>query len=286
MKQRIFNYDNPMSYWRRSMMIAILFIAMLMLSLITTLIVHYLDKGLLYAQAISTVLLFGGTAVLYWLLFGKTKEITDILYQGFSWRWLLHGIVLFVLSVPIVNFVSVDNGQDQQLYDLVRDTSYCGLIKIIIVLAILPGVFEELFFRGLLQKFILQWSRSIPMGLIVTSIIFSLVHFDMDNFFVRLILGLLLGLLYQYSGRLWVSMLFHILNNTVASLQLWLIIRGDIESDNINPDWFFGVISLILVIFFIEYNECKNPLSIRNSILRMHNKQLEENLNDINNPHT
>ncbi|MBL0145192.1 MAG: CPBP family intramembrane metalloprotease [Chitinophagaceae bacterium] len=46
----------------------------------------------------------------------------------------------------------------------------------LIILALLPAVFEELFFRGLLQNLFVKWWQKPMLAILVTSVLFSLVH--------------------------------------------------------------------------------------------------------------
>jgi len=67
---------------------------------------------------------------------------------------------------------------------------------------------EEVFFRGFIQpKLIGRWGA--PLGLLVTSVLFSLIHMDPVGFLARVALGSLFGWLAYAGGSLWVSISAH-----------------------------------------------------------------------------
>ena len=83
----------------------------------------------------------------------------------------------------------------------------------LIVIAFVPAIGEELFFRGYLQRTICNALSSPHTAIIITSALFSLIHLDMQAFFPRFFLGLLLGYLYYWSTNLWLPILAHFVNN-------------------------------------------------------------------------
>jgi len=73
-------------------------------------------------------------------------------------------------------------------------------------------VSEELLFRGLLQNTLVRvWKPWIAV--VVTALIFTLVHFHPIRFPVVFELGLILGLVYHRTGSLWLVVLFHAVTN-------------------------------------------------------------------------
>jgi membrane protease YdiL (CAAX protease family) len=54
--------------------------------------------------------------------------------------------------------------------------SPADLIRMIIIVAVVPAFAEELFFRGVLQRLMIQITRRPMVGIIITAIIFSAIH--------------------------------------------------------------------------------------------------------------
>lgn len=86
-------------------------------------------------------------------------------------------------------------------------------VHAVIVIAILSGVAEEIFFRGVLQA---------QFGIWIASAVFGLAHIWKKTAIVygmyAALIGLVFGGLYEHSGNLWVPILAHIVNNFIAIL--------------------------------------------------------------------
>lgn len=96
-------------------------------------------------------------------------------------------------------------------------------IALIIVVGALPALFEELFFRGILQQLFIKASGKIWFSVILASTIFSLFHVEFFALFPRILLGVILGVAYVVSQRLWLPILIHFINNIAGVLtQLYL----------------------------------------------------------------
>jgi len=94
--------------------------------------------------------------------------------------------------------------------------SFLLVILNILMIVILPGIGEELVFRGVIQPVLGRLFRSEYSGVLITSFIFSAVHLQLDGFLPRFILGIVCGLLFLWTGKLWLSVTFHAMNNSLA----------------------------------------------------------------------
>ena len=83
------------------------------------------------------------------------------------------------------------------------------------IIALLPAICEEVCFRGALQRVLIHIFKSPWAGIILTAILFSAFHMQFEGFLPRMFLGILLGLLFWYTGSLWVNMLAHFFINAV-----------------------------------------------------------------------
>jgi membrane protease YdiL (CAAX protease family) len=83
-------------------------------------------------------------------------------------------------------------------------------------MALLPALFEEVFFRGALQNVLVDWWKKPVLAIIVTSIIFSLIHSSIYLFLSRAILGFVLGWMYHRTKNIWINIIAHFLNNALA----------------------------------------------------------------------
>lgn len=90
-------------------------------------------------------------------------------------------------------------------------------------IAIMPGVGEEIFFRGLVQRsFARPW-----IAIAVSAITFSLIHMDPHHVVGVLPLGFYLAWVAQRTGSTWVTILAHVANNGAALAASQLLENGD-----------------------------------------------------------
>lgn len=89
---------------------------------------------------------------------------------------------------------------------------------------IIAPVAEELFFRGVIYRF-LKNHLNIKTSMIISGFIFAGIHMHLSVFVPLFVLGFLLAKTYEKSGNLWSCILFHALFNTqtlfVLILQKW-----------------------------------------------------------------
>jgi hypothetical protein len=101
-----------------------------------------------------------------------------------------------------------------------------GLIVNLFMMAVIPAIGEELVFRGILQRLLQNLFRRPWIAIALSAIIFSAFHLQFYGFIPRLFLGLILGYTFYRTGRLWVPVIIHFVNNAMAVFVYWLSERG------------------------------------------------------------
>lgn len=91
-----------------------------------------------------------------------------------------------------------------------------SLIISIIIIGIMAGLSEELFFRGGLQRILATGSCGKHAAIWITAFIFSAIHMQFFGFFPRLLLGAFFGYLLWWSNSLWLPIFIHTLNNSLV----------------------------------------------------------------------
>jgi membrane protease YdiL (CAAX protease family) len=92
-----------------------------------------------------------------------------------------------------------------------------GLIASIFVIGVVPSIAEETLFRGVIQKN-LSLRYGILKALIVTSLLFALVHINLSSIVSIFLLGLMLGYLYLKTQNLMYPIILHFFYNLSADL--------------------------------------------------------------------
>ncbi|MFZ1785024.1 MAG: CPBP family intramembrane glutamic endopeptidase [Ferruginibacter sp.] len=209
------------------------------------------------AQVLGTFCLFFIPAVLFmltchgknkfWLGFNKHINAKQIIL-GFFLIFLANIIAnpLAELSKSVaINFpdlnalgLQMEAEYSKQVMALSNLKSWGEFFMALVIMAFFPALFEEIFFRGALQNLLERWWKAPLLAIIVTSLLFSLIHMSVFLFLSRAVLGFVLGLMYQRSRNLWVNIIAHFLNNAVAVIQLFWISKHQqkIEVDKLDPD--------------------------------------------------
>jgi hypothetical protein len=107
---------------------------------------------------------------------------------------------------------------------LMTPETMTGMLMNILIIALIPAIGEELIFRGVFQKILQNLFRSGHLSVWVTSFIFSAIHFQFYGFLPRFILGLIFGYLFLWTGKLWLPVTAHFINNAVPTV--WSYMNG------------------------------------------------------------
>jgi uncharacterized protein len=119
------------------------------------------------------------------------------------------------------------------------------------IIAVLPGIGEELVFRGLLQPQLHRATGNAHVAIWISAFLFSAIHMQFFGFVPRVLLGALFGYLYLWSGNLLIPMFAHFLNNGFSLLMLYLKQLGmvDIDIDITEAAPWTAVISFAIITF-------------------------------------
>ncbi len=151
----------------------------------------------------------------------------------------------------------VESGESDvngMLDNILTMKSPSDLILPLILVGVLAAVGEEIFFRGILQKFFIQIFKSAWPGIIFTAFIFSAIHMQFMGFIPRMFLGIVLGSIYWYTGSLFLSILAHFIFNSITLFLMYFKVADlDSQSNNSASFLLLGVISLAVVLFLLTY---------------------------------
>lgn len=166
-------------------------------------------------------------------------------------------------EVPQV-FHELESQADKLTRNMLQMHHFGDLLLNLALIAVLPALAEELFFRGVLQRLIIQLVRQPWIGVLLTAILFSLVHLQMLSFLPRVVLGFLLGAIYLVSGNLWLSILGHFLNNGMQVVAVYLFQMKIINDDPLQSEtvsWYVALISALvtLALLWVLHKRSRPP---------------------------
>jgi membrane protease YdiL (CAAX protease family) len=217
-------------------------------------------------QVLMSLCLFGLPAFFYAILTFKDHPLSDFGFRPATKNiYYLLAPLLLLFAFPLEGWlgmlnqrlplarwmISSENSRDQQIIDLLKIRHSYDLWINLLVVAILPGIFEEMCFRGALQRILINIFKSPWAGIVVTAFLFSAIHVQFAGFLPRMFLGILLGATYWYSGSLWTTIIAHIFFNGIQVLASALFPK--IVTENPSVPVYSALISLVIIVGLLAY---------------------------------
>ncbi|MBS6426587.1 MAG: CPBP family intramembrane metalloprotease [Clostridioides difficile] len=183
------------------------------------------------------------------------------------------GYILIMIITQLILFLFPQNMEVAESLNkalFIKDSVLLNLLAI----ALLPAICEEMFFRGFIFSSFSKSkdkNKSIKLAIICSGVLFGIMHMD----FIRIIPTSILGIIFAYSvyksGSIFVSMLLHFLNNSVAVVlnhyttgnitNLYKFVEVDFSNLNVLKFALILLISLILIMLGLRVLDRK---SLRN----------------------
>ena len=206
-----------------------------------------------------------------------------------AFRTMIFAAIAILAATPLINYLGELNQQMKlpesmagiehwmkdsedkaaKLTDVFLNVKSPGAFLInLLMIGLIPAIGEEFMFRGVLQKLFHQWTKNIHFAVIFSAFLFSAMHMQFYGFVPRFLMGVMMGYMFVWSGSLWVPVLVHFTNNTMAVLMSYMTNLGFVDDsyDTIgtgNSQFVFVLISLIIsgsLIFLIYKWEKKKKM--------------------------
>jgi membrane protease YdiL (CAAX protease family) len=130
----------------------------------------------------------------------------------------------FIFSYIASNALGIET--PQSMIDIYNSTDYLLLLFIAVVIA--APIFEEIIFRG----FIFKGLESSPLGvvgtIIITSVLFTLIHsgqYDLSILTILFPLAVILSLARYRSGGIYLPIYLHFVNNLYSAVHMYLFMN-------------------------------------------------------------
>ncbi len=135
-------------------------------------------------------------------------------------------------AIPLPSWMySMEDNAARILSQVLAMETFAGFLHVLLLVAILPGIGEELIFRGILQQQVSEWTGRPVVAVWLTAIIFSGIHMQFEGFLPRVVLGAILGFLFLWTRNLWVPIIVHAFNNGV---QVAVLYFSDVDLSQID----------------------------------------------------
>jgi len=184
----------------------------------------------------------------------------------FSLQQVLQIYLVFQEKIPLPSELQSMMQKFKDMFDemyrqLVGAHTSGEFIFVLVVVAFIPAITEELMFRGLIQRN-LERALTPVSGMIITGIIFAGYHLNPFSFIPLVIIGIYLGFLAMRSRSIWVSIAAHFFNNALAVASLFINVEDDYVvfgnsskmslTSLLGTFWFFGLIFILTTLYFIK----------------------------------
>lgn len=176
-------------------------------------------------------------AIIVLFVFNRKDIISRIgISMKGKYLFALYGLMFLFMAYPLIQLSAIlnekwhiseimktSNDLAEQITKMVLIfNSFSDFLVKILLVAFLPALSEELFFRAGIQKEMTAGRVNPNLAIILTALIFSAFHLQFDGFLPRFFLGLILGYIYFWSGSLTISIILHFFNNFILLLTAYL----------------------------------------------------------------
>ena len=145
--------------------------------------------------------------------------------------------------VPVPRFLH------ETLMELFATPGTWDIVLVFLAIVLLPGVCEEVFFRGVVLAGLSQrWGAS--AGVVTSALLFALLHFNPWQLTPLFLLGVVLGYLVVATHSLYPAILAHGANNLLS----WISMRQTGRMDYQLPVWLVLLSIALCVVAFVAFN--------------------------------
>ena len=236
-----------------------------------------------FFYALATALGTIGTFILPVYILKRLRPTLSVMPTQSASVWLFLLGVLFMLSFnPLMSLIAEWNNhmklptfmkalEDWMAAEeanravltekMVMVDSFPRLFINLIVIAALPALGEELFFRGALQALFVRILKNEQLAIWCIAFIFSAIHFQFYGFIPRMLLGVFFGYMLLWSKNIWIPIFAHFVNNaTVTILAFYYTRQGKTYAELVTSDSYSFIVylgslisGLVIVYFYRRY---------------------------------
>ncbi len=216
-----------------------------------------INAALLF-QALTSAGIFLLPAILYaYLSHPNPRWYLGLRAPGKAVQVLL--VVVVILSATPVflgldaffrNFLPAGSAATQATSDrltaaFLETKTVSQLLLSLSVVALLPALGEELFFRGVIFRFVAKKTRGIAVPMMASALFFAAVHYNPAGLPVIFAAGILLAAIYYLTGSLWMSVMAHFVYNGMQVVAVYLAqnnaaLKAATASDEVPVVWIAG----------------------------------------------
>ena len=173
-------------------------------------------QGVISAACYMAPFILGG-AMYY--IFNKTTPTQPIRYglklPAVTPLLILAGLAVITASAYVNSWLCDLIGYEIPL-ELISPQDYSNPSVVIMYMttALAPAFAEEFLFRGVIYGNLRPFGKT--QAILISSVLFALMHQNIGQFFYTFVGGVAMALMYELTGNIWCSILYHMFNNELA----------------------------------------------------------------------
>jgi len=224
-------------------------------------------------SAIHQIFTFILPCFFFWY-YVKNKKVDDFFHLSSIplVKALVFGFLLLILSLPLVNLsvwfnqllplpewaINVEADTAKMISLLLSVDKPFDWILNILVIAAIPAIGEELFFRGIIQTKLVDHFKNPHLAIWLGATFFSVFHFQFEGLFPRILLGAIFGYIYYWSINLWIPIILHFFNNAILVSAPYFGLSEDLTLAEVDLSLSYSLILSALGSIILGYLLIKN----------------------------
>ena len=290
LKAQQLQYINKRTFSKIGMVVGLTIILYISLQQILGIIFSFLLKNAdslwgkgsnsLLVQSLTQII---GTLITYYFVrFYTTKKKTKSSYatkNNHKKLFTIKNMKIILMSYGVVSVFNIvvsyitshflnTNYDMTKLFDVTDNSSISLKTLLVLTVAIIPGIFEELLFRKALIDY--SQKNGKVFAVILSALIFGLIHMNISQGIFAFGVGIIFGTIYIYTKDIRLSMIAHAMNNGMA------LIAVIVPESYTNIQFaILGIILILIIVGFMLF--VKNLRNKKLPIFKVSFKKLKNN---------
>lgn len=233
---------------------------------------------LIYQSLVSAIGL--GVASYFVHLYIVKKEKTEKLNSKDSRKMFYISVflvgVLQIILILIQIWLGIENNASELILDIEGLDNPINCILFVVEIALMPAIFEELFFR----KSLIDLSRNFgeKFAVVFSSIIFGISHLNSSQAIFAFFMGIILGTLYVKTKTMKYNCLLHFVNNGYAAVAA-ILLYNEIEFGAFLYE--IAIVAVIIIAGVFAITELFKKLESKEKIKWLEGKLIPSNFKYI-----
>lgn len=176
-----------------------------------------------------------GTPMLLLLCKGRFNPLAPAkrVHAGVGAFGYLSAVGICMLANVITSFLLAflsEFGVEAEAAPKTMESSLISFALNLFVMAVLPAILEEMVFRGCILRLLRSYGDL--YAVMISALLFGLMHGNLRQIPFAMIVGIVLGWLYVVTNNLWIPILVHFTNNAISVVTEYLSLSLTVEESN------------------------------------------------------